>query len=148
MNEILLNDILKIPEEEIENYKIRFMINNGHIEPLTIMVQNPKELLDWIAWKSDKDDLSRKKVITFVRYYTKSQDQWIFTGIYKVNKKDNFDKIKNGVGYDIVPIEKYQKLYGKLIVKYKNDTQQLKRNAENVLNDIKIVEILNEQYRG
>ena len=148
MNEILLNDILKIPEEEIENYKIRFMINNGHIEPLTIMIQNPKELLDWIAWKSDKDDLSRKKVITFVRYYTKSQDQWIFTGIYKVNKKDNFDKIKNGVGYDIVPIEKYQKLYGKLIVKYKNDTQQLKRNAENVLNDIKIVEILNEQYRG
>lgn len=148
MSEILLNDILKIPEEEIENYKIRFMINNGHIEPLTIMVQNPKELLDWIAWKSDKDDLSRKKVITFVRYYTKSQDQWIFTGIYKVNKKDNFDKIKNGVGYDIVPIEKYQKLYGKLIVKYKNDTQQLKRNAENVLNDIKIVEILNEQYRG
>ena len=146
MSEILLNDILKIPEEEIENYKIRFMINNGHIEPLTIMVQNPKELLDWIAWKSDKDDLSRKKVITFVRYYTKSQDQWIFTGIYKVNKKDNFDKIKNGVGYDIVPIEKYQKLYGKLIVKYKNDTQQLKRNAENVLNDIKIVEILNEQY--
>lgn len=148
MREILLNDILKIPEEEIENYKIRFMINNGHIEPLTIMVQNPKELLDWIAWKSDKDDLSRKKVITFVRYYTKSQDQWIFTGIYKVNKKDSFDKIKNGVGYDIVPIEKYQKLYGKLIVKYKNDTQQLKRNAENVLNDIKIVEILNEQYRG
>lgn len=148
MSEILLNDILKIPEEEIENYKIRFMINNGHIEPLTIMIQNPKELLDWIAWKSDKDDLSRKKVITFVRYYTKSQDQWIFTGIYKVNKKDNFDKIKNGVGYDIVPIEKYQKLYGKLIVKYKNDTQQLKRNAENVLNDIKIVEILNEQYRG
>ena len=148
MSEILLNDILKIPEEEIENYKIRFMINNGHIEPLTIMVQNPKELLDWIAWKSDKDDLSRKKVITFVRYYTKSQDQWIFTGIYKVNKKDNFDKIKNGVGYDIVPIEKYQKLYGKLIVKYKNDTQQLKRNAEKVLNDIEIVEILNEQYSG
>ena len=148
MNEILLNDILKIPENEIDNYKVRFMINNGYIEPLTIMIQNPKELLDWIAWKSDKDDLSRKKVITFVRYYTKSQDQWIFTGIYKVNKKDNFDKIKNGVGYDIVPIKEYQKLYGKLIVKYKNDTQQLKRNAEKVLNDIEIVEILNEQYSG
>ena len=50
------------------------------------------------------------------------------------------------MGYDIVPIAKYQKLYGKLIVKYKNDTQQLKRNAEKVLNDIEIVEILNEQY--
>ena len=33
MSEILLNDILKIPEEEIENYKIRFMINNSQIEP-------------------------------------------------------------------------------------------------------------------
>ena len=50
------------------------------------------------------------------------------------------------MGYDIVPIKEYQKLYGKLIVKYKNDTQQLKRNAEKVLNDIEIVEILNEQY--
>ena len=148
MNEILLNDILKIPENEINNYKVRFMVNNGHIEPLKIMVENPKELLDWIAWKSDKDDLSRKRVITFVRYYTQGPDQWIFTGIYEINKKDNFDKIKNNVGYDIVPVKDYQNLYGKLIVKYKNITQQLKRNAESVLNDIEIIEILNEPYSG
>ena len=58
------------------------------------MTQKPKELLNWIAWKSNKDDLSRKRVITFVRYYNKSQAQWIFTGIYEVNKKDNLYKIK------------------------------------------------------
>ena len=148
MSEILLNDILKIPENEIKNYKIRFMVNNGYIEPLTIMTQNSNELLDWIAWKSEKDYLSRERVITFVRYYIQSPDQWIFTGIYEVNKKSNFAKIKNSVGYDLVPVKDYHKLYGKLIVKYKNNTQQLKRNAENVINNIEIVRILKEQYRG
>ena len=118
MSKMLLNDVLRIPENELINYKIRFMLNNGHVEPLTIMTTNPKELLDWIAWKSDNDELSRNRVITFVRYYTVSPDQWIFTGIYEVNKKSNFYEIKNGVGYDLRPIQEYQRLYGKLVVKY------------------------------
>lgn len=36
-----------------------------------------------------------------MRYYNKSQAQWIFTGIYEVNKKDNFYKIKKGIYSDI-----------------------------------------------
>ena len=41
----------------------------------------------------------RPKVIGFVRYYTVSQEQWIFAGAYEVNKKSNFNEIKEGVGY-------------------------------------------------
>lgn len=148
MNEILLNDILKIPENEIQEYKVKFNVNNGYIEPLIIMTRNYEEICNWIAWKKDKDDLPRPKVLGFVRYYTVSQEQWIFAGAYEVNKKNNFNEIKEGVGYDLTPIPEYKNLYGRLVVEYKNTTQQLKRNAENVLNDIKVVELLKKPYNG
>ena len=92
--------------------------------------------------------MPRPKVIGFVRYYTVSQEQWIFAGAYEVNKKSNFNEIKEGVGYDLKPIPEYQNLYGRLVVEYKNTTQQLKKNAENVLKDIKVVEILKKPYNG
>ena len=148
MREILLNDILKIPENEIQDYKVKFNVNNGYIEPLLVMTRSYDEICNWIAWKKEKDDLPRPKVIGFVRYYTVSQEQWIFAGAYEVNKKSNFNEIKEGVGYDLTPISEYQNLYGRLVVEYKNTTQQLKRNAENVLNDIKVVELLKKPYNG
>ena len=148
MSEILLNDILKIPENQIQDYKVKFNVNNGYTEPLLVMTRSYDEICNWIAWKKEKDDLPRPKVIGFVRYYTVSQEQWIFAGAYEVNKKSNFNEIKEGVGYDLTPIPEYQNLYGRLVVEYKNTTQQLKRNAENVLNDIKVVELLKKPYNG
>ncbi len=148
MNEIMLNDILKIPHNEVQDYKIRFMVSNGIDEPLVTMSRNFNWLLNWISWKSDKDDLSRPRVISLVRYYTVSYEQWVFAGIYEVSKKPNFYEIKNNVGYDLTPVSEYQSLIGRLIVEYKNTTQQLKRNAESILDDIKVVEILKKPYKG
>lgn len=148
MSEIMLNDILKIPENEIQNYKIKFNVYNGYEEPLMVMSRSYDEICGWIGWKREKDDLSRPKVMAFVRYYTVSPEQWIFAGIYEVTKKANFDEIHEDVGYDLTPVPEYQNLYGRLVVEYKNNTQQLKRNAENVLNDIKVVELLKKPYNG
>ena len=148
MSEILLNDILKIPKEEIVNYKVKFNVFNGEEEPLLVMSRSYDDILGWIGWKNKIDDLSRPRVIAFVRYYTISQNQWIFAGIYDVKKKKNFDKIENNVGYELIPVKEYSNLYGRLVIEYKNYTQQLKRNAENVINDIKVVEVLKKQYNG
>lgn len=38
----MLNDILKIPHNEIQDYKIRFMVSNGYDEPLVTMSRNFK----------------------------------------------------------------------------------------------------------
>ena len=148
MKEILLNDILKLPVDEIQNYKVKFNVNNGNEEPLMVMTRSYDEICGWIAWKKEKDDLPRQRVIAFVRYYTVSQDQWIFAGIYDVTKKSNFSEIQDNVGYDLTIVPEYQNLYGRLVVEYKNYTQQLKRNAENVLPAIKVVEILKKPYNG
>lgn len=148
MSEILLNDILKIPENEIQDYKVKFNIYNGYDEPLLVMTRNFEDIYNWIGWKKEKDDLTRPKVIVFVRYYIVSSEQWVFAGVYNVTKKENFNAIKEDVGYDLEPIQKYQNLIGRLVVSYKNKDQQLKRYAENVLNDIKVVEILKKLYNG
>ena len=148
MNKILLNDILKISKEDIKKYKIKFNINNGYEEPLVVMSESRKKICDWIGWKKSKDDLSRPKVIAFVRYYTVSDEQWIFAGIYDVEKKDNFNEIQECVGYELKPVEEYENLYGRLVVKYKNNTQQLKRDAEKVINEIEVVELLKKPYNS
>lgn len=148
MNEIMLNDILKIPHSKVQDYKIRFMVSNGYTEPLLTMTTNFNQFLNWVGWKGDKDNLSRPKVIGLVRYYTVSPEQWVFAGVYDVNKKTNYNDIKNNVAYDLIPVPEYENLIGRLILEYKNTTQQLKRNAENVLDDIKVVEILKKPYKG
>ena len=55
MREILLNDILKIPESEIQDYKVKFNVNNGHTEPLLVMSISYDEICNWIAWKKEKE---------------------------------------------------------------------------------------------
>ena len=148
MNEIMLNDILKIPHNEIQDYKIRFIVSNGYDEPLVTMSRNFNWLLNWIAWKGYKDNLSRPRLIGLVRYYTISYEQWVFAGIYEVSKKPNFYEIKNNVGYNLTPVPEYQNLIGRLILEYKNTSQQLIRNAESILDNIKVVEILKKPYKG
>lgn len=148
MSEIFLNDILNIPEEEIINYKIKFNMNNGEEEPLNVMNRNMNEFLGWVAWRSGSDDLSRKYVIALVRYYTVSADQWVFAGTYKVSKKENYNEITNGVAYDLEAVKEHEKYVGKLIVEYKNSTIQIKRYAENCINEIRVVEILKKPYEG
>ena len=66
MSEILLNDILKIPKEEIVNYKVKFNVFNGEEEPLLVMSRSYDDILGWIGWKNKIDDLSRPRVIAFL----------------------------------------------------------------------------------
>ena len=49
MSEILLNDILKIPKEEIVNYKVKFNVFNGEEEPLLVMSRSYDDILGWIG---------------------------------------------------------------------------------------------------
>lgn len=150
MDEIFLNNILNISRDYIYQYKIKFHVYNVNSkkEPLSVMSRNFDDLKDWIAWKNDKDDLPRKYVIAFVRYYTSSAEQWIFAGTYKVIKKADFSSIKNDVGYDLELLKEHEKFIGKLVVEFKNNTQQLKRNAENIIDNIRVVEILKKKYDG
>ena len=68
METILLNEILHIPNEMLNDYKVKLNMYNGEEQPLDVFVRSREELKIWIAWKGTKNDLSTKYVIALVRY--------------------------------------------------------------------------------
>lgn len=146
MEKILLNDLLHIPEEQFKDYKVKLNMFNGQTQPLDVFVRDSNEIFKWIAWKGTRNELTRKYVIALVRYYVGQSDQWLFVGVYKVSnyKKD----ITHGVGYDLEEVKEYSKYVGRLVLRYKNLTQNLKRHAASVLPELEIVEILSKEYDG
>ena len=54
--------------------------------------------------------------------------------------------IYNGVGYVYEPLIEYQKYFGRLIVKFDNKVQTMIRNAESVINDCEVSQILPDTF--
>ena len=123
---------LGIPDNEIMNYKVRLLVQNSDgSDPLKIFKQN-NSIQEWVAWKYDQDILNRPRVISFVKNYEVGNDYWLYVGTYEVTKKDNFNSLKNCVGYDVKSVGNVKDI-GLLNIKFKNDSQQMIRNLENVV---------------
>lgn len=143
MGKILLNDILHIPEEQLINYKVKMNMYNGIEQPLDVFFRSRDELSVWIAWKGTNNCLSKKYVIALVRYYIGQVDQWLFVGVFKVSNYN--EEVMNGVGYDLEEVLEYSKYVGRIVLKYKNSTQNLKRHAVSIMPELEVIEILSEK---
>lgn len=51
-----------------------------------------------------------------------------------------------GIGYEYQNMDEYSKYIGRIIIRYKNTSQILIRNAESVIHDCKIVHILPDLF--
>lgn len=66
MKKILLNDILKIEDSELNNVRIKFNIYNGYHDPMELYKQNPDKInVNWLLWHS-KGGISIKTKWQFV----------------------------------------------------------------------------------
>lgn len=52
----------------------------------------------------------------------------------------------NAVGYEYQKIEKYEKYFGRVIIKYKNKSQNMVRKAISVLNECEVYEIIDDTF--
>jgi hypothetical protein len=143
MNDIKLNDILRLTESEIKNTKIRFNIpNKAAGNPLEIFKNNREELQIWQFW-----NYARRKSFTegniAVGFIRIEGDKWLLFDISRVTKDLN---LFNAVGYEHEKIEHYEKFCGRLIIQYKNKDMTLVRLAESVLNKCNIVQILDGTF--
>lgn len=137
------NELLKLLKisDNLTNYKIRFLIKDKDgYEPLDILEENFSEVSTWVGWKWKNDILNRPKVISFVRNYRINNDNWIFTGVYEVSKKNNFDNINDCQGYDLKLVESSKDLIGKICISYSKMGQQGTRDFENIVDDIEVVD--------
>lgn len=71
------------------------------------------------------------------------EDFWLLFHIGQVTK--DLNKL-NGVGYEYQTLTDYEKYIGRLIVKFKNRAQTMIRNAESVIDDCYVSQILPDTF--
>lgn len=140
MSSIKLNDILQL--DNLKNVKIRFNLmfaNNWN--PIEIFKNNEiKILLEGQYWNYNKNKSYKNGQITLGFIRIKSNENfWLLFHIGKITKDLN---ILNGVGYEYETLYEYEKYFGRLIIKFKNTSQNMIRNAESVLEDCEVDQIL------
>lgn len=147
MDKIYLNDILNFSDEEIENIKVKFNRYNGYKDPLDIYKINPNKVnIDWFLWH-DKQRYFHSGQIG-ICLLKMSKDTWLMTTIKRITKELDVDPKNGGVGYEAEEVTKYQKYFGRVLVKYHKTERAMGRWFKSVMDDLEVLEILNEQFTG
>ncbi|MBE5744419.1 MAG: GIY-YIG nuclease family protein [Clostridiales bacterium] len=146
-DKLKLNDILQLTKEELSRTKIRLNTYNGDKNPIDEFKKNPQLLLDWNYWNNKP----YKEGQISIGLVNMGNHKWLLFTVGVIKKvlstpiKSN-DGI-NGIQVEYETLEKYNDLYGRVVVHYHNKTQQLFRNAD-LLNDLEIKEILPSVFTG
>lgn len=143
-----LNDLLGLTKEELSKTKIRLNTYNGERNPIDEFKKNPQSLLDWNYW-NNKPYKTGQISIGLVNM---GNDRWLLFTVGKIrkilDKPQNSSDGKNGIQVEYETLEKYQELYGRVIIYYHNTAQQLFRNADPLINELEIREILPKIFTG
>lgn len=141
---ILLNDLLGLDEYEIKKTRLKLNIPEKGKNPLDLYKSNPDEInINWFLSHSSRRYFHTGQIaICFVRV---SQDEWLLTTIKNILSELKTD---NGVGYEAEEIDKYKGFFGRVVVKYHNTVKNMGKVFENVMNELEVLEILPEAYKG
>ena len=144
MNSIRLNDILRL--ENLDNVKIRFnLMFQQNWNPIEIFKNGDiSTMLRGQYWNYNKNKSYKAGQITVGLVKIKpTEDDWLLFHIGQVTK--DLNKF-NDVGYDFEDLPEYEKYVGRLIVKFKNNAQTMIRNAESVMDDCYVSQILPDTF--
>jgi hypothetical protein len=140
MNSIKLNDILQI--ENLQNVKIRFnlMFENNWNPIETFKNKETKLLFDGHYSNYTKNKSFKNGQITIGLIRIKSNEHlWLLFHIGKITKDLN---VFSGVGYEYESLPEYEKYCGRLIIRFKNSSQNMIRNADSVMDNCEVDQIL------
>jgi len=142
VNRIKLNDILNLGS--LENVKLRFNLMFGGIwNPIEIFKnKNFQHLLDGHYWNYEGKKSYKNGQIT-VGFIKIKGDLWLLFHIGRITEDLN---ILNGVGYKYETLTEYEKYFGRLIVRYKNQSQNMVRLANSVMNECEVEQILSDVF--
>ncbi len=140
MENIKLNDILKI--DNLNNVKIRFnLMFRQNWNPIEVFKNGDiSVMLEGQYWNYNmkKSYKVGQTTVGFVKIKP-HEDNWLLFHIGKVTK--DLDKL-NGVGYEYEELTEYRKYFGRLIVKFKNTSQNMVRKAISVIDECEVSQIL------
>jgi hypothetical protein len=140
MNIIKLNDILRL--DNLNNVKIRFnLMFAQNWNPIELFKNGDiSTMVEGQYWNYKKNKSYKIGQITIGLVKIKpNEDLWLLFHIGQVTKDLNS---LDGVGYEYIDLSDYQKYVGRLIIKFKNKAQTMIRNAESVIDECYVSQIL------
>ena len=139
----MLSDIFKF--EDLSNVKIRFnLMFNDNWNPADIFKNADVDtMLNGQYWNYKRSKSYKEGQVTIGFLRLKEKDLWLLFHVGKVTKDlHRFD----GVGYEYEVLPEYEKYFGRLIVKYKNNSQTMIRLATSVMDECEVVQILPDTF--
>lgn len=142
-NNILLNDLLQI--NDLSNCKIRLVKSHKQTNPLKFMGGEDREMLDnWLLWNySNKSFKVDDVVIGLIRIGDGKDDRWVLFDVAKIIEDLG---VKKGVGYKKKTLDIYKKFLGRVVVSYKNKSQNLIRLAESLIEECVVSQIMDREF--
>lgn len=141
---INLNDLLNLNASEMENTKIKFNQFNGTENPMDIYKRDPDEInIRWLFWRTTQRYFNVGQ--TAICLLKLTYDTWLLTTIKKVTKELG---IKKGINYEGEEVEKYNKYFGRVILKYRKSHTTQGVYAKNYIEKLEVLHILPSTYDG
>jgi len=144
MNDIKLNDLLKF--DDLSNVKIRFnLMFAQNWNPIELFKNGDiSTMLEGQYWNYSKKKSYKLGQVTIGLVKIKpNEDHWLLFHVGKVTK--DLNKL-NGVGYNYQSLPEYEKYSGRLVVKFKNKAQTMIRNANSVIEECFVSQILPDTF--
>lgn len=115
---------------------------DGGYDPIKFFKENHEELMkgQFYNYSKNRSFYEGNIAIGLARI---EGDKWLLFDISRITK--DLD-IKGGVGYEHETLNEYKKYFGRIIVKYHNTSQNMIRWAENLIDDLEVLEILPESF--
>lgn len=137
---IKLNDILKL--EDLDKVKIRFnlMVDNNW-NPIDIFKNRQEKILlagQYHNYEKRKSFKEGQITLGFIRIKN-NNNSWLLFHVGRVTKDLN---LQNTIGYEYEVLSEYDKYLGRLIIEFKNTTQNMIRNARSVIDECYVSQIL------
>ena len=141
---IKLNDLLNLSNEELKTVKVRFNQSNGVENPMDLYLKNPEIVNNqWFLWRT-KSKLFKVGEIA-ICLLKLSSDTWLLTTIKKIT--EDLD-VCDSINYKAEELEKYNKFYGRVILKYHKTVQTQVMYLGTVKDELEVLEILPTIFDG
>lgn len=143
MDRIMLNDLLRFDDEQIESARIKFNLNNSYFDAVERYRSDPERFNNRnLLWHINRRYFQVGQIaICFVRL---AKDIWLMTGIKRITKL--IDPGESGIGYKAEDVEEYLKYCGRLKLRFHNTSRSVVKRYDSVMDEIEVLEILNDTY--
>ncbi|SDH29610.1 GIY-YIG nuclease family protein [Winogradskyella thalassocola] len=140
---ILLNELLNL--KNLNNVKIRFnLMFEGVWDPIEFYKNGDfQTMLNGQYHNYSKNKSYKEGQINIGLVRLKEKNQWLLFHIGLVTKDLNRF---NTVGYEYQALTQYEKYFGRLVLRYKNTSQNMVRLATSVINQCEVLQILPDTF--